>query len=282
MLKIQPFMKIIIKITILFFMLITPLTGYAALQNNGNGTVTDTETGLMWQQDTAASGKMTWDAAIQYCENLTLAGYSDWRLPNIKELRSIVDYSTYDPSIDTNMFNDTMSSFYWSATTGAYSTDGAWVIYFFYGDGYDPNKSNSYYVRAVRSGHLVTGSFDSLVISVLATPSTGYAPLTTSLSVSVSKGTPPYTYSWNFGDSTAPGTSQSITHEYTSPGTYTAAVTVTDANNNTKTESVTVTVTERPNTPPQAAISANLTEGKAPLTVNFTGQGSDPEGETLT
>jgi hypothetical protein len=62
--------------------------------DNSDGTVTDTSTGLMWQQATA-SGTYTWEQALTYCENLTLpaGGYSDWRMPNRNELQSIVDYS---------------------------------------------------------------------------------------------------------------------------------------------------------------------------------------------
>jgi hypothetical protein len=56
-----------------------------AFQDNGNGTVTDLNTGLMWQQ-TPDSMKPTWYGAQQYAENLTLAGYTDWRLPTVKEL----------------------------------------------------------------------------------------------------------------------------------------------------------------------------------------------------
>jgi hypothetical protein len=62
----------------------------AALIDNGNGTVTDTGSGLMWQKATAP-GTYTWQAALSYCENLSLAGHSDWRLPNRNELESLVD-----------------------------------------------------------------------------------------------------------------------------------------------------------------------------------------------
>ena len=77
--------------------------------DNGDGTITDTVTGLMWQKATAP-GTYTWEQALTYCENLTLAGdYSDWRLPNRNELQSIVDYSRYNPAIDTTFFPDTVA-----------------------------------------------------------------------------------------------------------------------------------------------------------------------------
>jgi len=67
--------------------------------DNGDGTVTDHCTGLMWQKETAP-GEYTWQEALEYCENLSLAGHRNWRLPNVRELESIVDYGRHFPSID--------------------------------------------------------------------------------------------------------------------------------------------------------------------------------------
>jgi len=130
---------------------------------NSDGTVTDTSTGLMWQQKTA--GEMTWEAAMNYCENLSLGGYDDWRLPNRNELQSLVDYTRYDPAIDTAAFPDTMSSYYWSSTTFAYDTYYAWCVGF--GDVHYGDKSGSYYVRAVRGGQ--SGVNDSGVLGIKET-----------------------------------------------------------------------------------------------------------------
>ncbi|MGD9731581.1 MAG: DUF1566 domain-containing protein [Desulfamplus sp.] len=132
---------------------------------NGNGTVTDSATGLMWQQDTS-DNYMTWEEALSYCKNLNLGGYSDWRLPTIRELKTIVDYSRYYPAIDINIFNNTFVSFYWSSTTNSYSTYDAWGVYFSSGSYSYSNKHGYYYVRAVRGGQSVVGSLDNLVISV--------------------------------------------------------------------------------------------------------------------
>ena len=97
---------------------------HAAFVDNGNGTVSDTSTGLMWQQDTARDTEgnydpMTWEEALAYCESRTIGGHTDWRLPTIKELRSLVDYTQYDPAIDKVRFPNTVSSYYWSSTTYA-------------------------------------------------------------------------------------------------------------------------------------------------------------------
>ena len=120
----------------------------------------------MWQQGV---GSMTWDSAISHCEALTLAGYDDWRLPNRRELRSIVDYTTYGPAIDTEYFPGTLSSNYWSSTTSPDSTY-AWLVHFFSGNEYNYYKSDSYYVRAVRRGQ--TRLLGHLVISAPVQAST--------------------------------------------------------------------------------------------------------------
>ena len=118
--------------------------------DNGDGTVTDASTGLMWQQATAP-GTYTWQQALSYCEGLSLAGHTDWRLSTIKELESIVNLARYNPSIDT-AFPDTQSSYYWSPTTAASCTGVAWGMNFYSGNVYGNYKSNSYCVRAVRGG----------------------------------------------------------------------------------------------------------------------------------
>ncbi len=136
--------------------------------DNGNGTVTDTSTGLMWQQDTAGDGqgnydRMTWEEALAYCESRTIGGHTDWRLPTIKELHSLVDYSRYNPAINTTYFPNTVSFDYWSSTTYAGNTYNAWYVYFYDGhDSWDSKSYNNYnYVRAVRGGE--SGSFDYYV-----------------------------------------------------------------------------------------------------------------------
>jgi len=119
--------------------------------DNGNATVTDTATGLMWQKGTVCD-RVRWEEAIRYCENLSLDGYDDWRLPNINELLSLVDYNSYMPTIDILFFPDTLSSdFYWSSTTCLEIIEKALVLSFTMGLLRNSSKSNSSgYVRAVR------------------------------------------------------------------------------------------------------------------------------------
>lgn len=121
----------------------------ASFTDNLDGTVTDSVTGLMWQKGDDGITK-NWQTALSYCEVLLLAGHSDWRLPDIKELESIVDDSIFSPAIDTNFFPSAYSSFYWSATTFANITPYAWDVNFYDGNVYGYLKSYNYYARCVR------------------------------------------------------------------------------------------------------------------------------------
>lgn len=122
----------------------------ASFTDNGNGTITDNKTGLMWQKQDDAATK-TWEQALSYCEGLSLDGYTNWRLPNVKELSSIVDDTRYGPAINTVYFPNTQSSYYWSSTSDAYSTPTfAWRVNFNTGDVDGYYKTDLYYVRCLR------------------------------------------------------------------------------------------------------------------------------------
>ena len=97
--------------------------------DNGDGTITDNATGLMWMQDDNGEG-LIWEDALSYAENYEYAGHTDWRLPNAKELQSIVDYTrspstTSSAAIDplfnctqiTNEAGDADYACYWTSTT---------------------------------------------------------------------------------------------------------------------------------------------------------------------
>ena len=124
------------------------------------GTITDNTTNLMWQQcsnglsgagcATGTAATATWESAITYCEGLSLGGFADWRLPNVKELKSIADMTKLNPAIDIVYFPNTVSSSYWSSTSYAGDTAGACFVHF--GDGYagSSNKTDALYVRCVR------------------------------------------------------------------------------------------------------------------------------------
>ena len=90
---------------------------YNDFLDNGNGTVADRTTGLSWQKE-AEPELRSWQDSIAYCENLQLAGQEDWRLPNMVELVSLVDYTAYNPSIDKEAFPNTRTDlYYWTSTS---------------------------------------------------------------------------------------------------------------------------------------------------------------------
>jgi len=116
--------------------------------DNGDGTVTDLATGLMWMQGDSDSG-MTWPAALDYAENLVLAGHDDWRVPTAKELQSIVDYTrspgttnsaAIDPIFEVTPIVDegggTNWAFYWTGTTHVNRSQapGSYAVYVAFGE----------------------------------------------------------------------------------------------------------------------------------------------------
>jgi hypothetical protein len=118
--------------------------------DNGDGTITDNCTGLMWQKESAPNpGSWTWQNALKYCDNLKLAGYEDWRLPNIRELLSMVDYGRLNPCNDPVF--QSWGQWYWSSTTWIAQTD-AWAVFFFRGESTPGNKFGTADARAVRGG----------------------------------------------------------------------------------------------------------------------------------
>ncbi|MDX1285909.1 MAG: DUF1566 domain-containing protein, partial [Draconibacterium sp.] len=113
--------------------------------DNGDGTIIDNATGLMWKKNDSGEG-MNWQEGLEYAESATDAGYSDWRLPDAKELQSIVDYfrapgATNSAAIDpifncTQMTNEAGQPdypFYWTGTTHANPQGGGSAAYISFG-----------------------------------------------------------------------------------------------------------------------------------------------------
>ena len=117
---------------------------------NGNGTVTDILTGLMWQKEDDNQGR-NWEPALAYCEGIELGGHADWRLPDVKELQSIVDFGRVNPPVDPAYFPNTVNSFYWTSSPYVSNANAAWDIQFYYGEVSAHGKvSVPMYVRCVR------------------------------------------------------------------------------------------------------------------------------------
>ena len=119
------------------------LSSFNSSSKNGDEIITDSKTGLIWQGN-YESGKV-WREALSYCENLTYAGYSDWRLPNTNELISLINYEEIYPASD---FPDMPNNGFWSSDP-VYSLD-AWYADFEIGGIYETKKTEPYYADAVR------------------------------------------------------------------------------------------------------------------------------------
>jgi hypothetical protein len=101
--------------------------------DNGDGTVTDNVTGLMWQKAISATlppPYQIWNDAVAACRNLRLAGYDNWRLPSAIELLSIVDYGKAQPAIDQSVFPNTPSYPFWTSSTTPSAGPNYWVVLF--------------------------------------------------------------------------------------------------------------------------------------------------------
>ncbi|MCF8167551.1 MAG: DUF1566 domain-containing protein [Rhodoferax sp.] len=159
---------------------ISPVLAGKTYADNGDGTVTDPTTGLTWMRCsmgqtwdgansncTWTANTYTWDQANALKGTVTFAGQSDWRLPNIPELQTIVDRLVVNPTIDKVAFPSTPSSYFWSGSPVASSSGYALDVYFDFGHASYGYRYNDSAVRLVRGGQ----SFGLLDI---ARPSSDY------------------------------------------------------------------------------------------------------------
>lgn len=141
-------------------------TPNSQLQDNGDGTITDTKTGLIWKRclegqsgSDCASGSaeaFTWQQALQRAQTVNssggFAGFSDWRLPTIKELSSLVEHQCVDPAINLTRFPNASNHWLWSSSAVAGFPNYAWGVFFLNGSTNWSDKSDGYQLRLVRSG----------------------------------------------------------------------------------------------------------------------------------
>jgi len=129
---------------------------------DGTNCVTDNLTGLMWTRNANLGGTKTWTNAIAYCEALTNGVYTDWRLPNKRELLSLTDDGQKDPVIcntagtgkwsANDPFTGVQSSYYWSSTSYAGVTPTIWCVWLGQGDVLLYARENTFFVWPVRGG----------------------------------------------------------------------------------------------------------------------------------
>ena len=136
--------------------------------DNGDGTISDHQTGLMWSKcsygqtydanDANSDGIIcegspafgTWQQAFAWAADSTDHGHSDWRLPNIKELGSIVDFGSAKPAINQSIFPNTVSGPYWSSTPSRANVHQTIFIGFQAGDYGPSDRISNLYLRLVR------------------------------------------------------------------------------------------------------------------------------------
>ncbi len=141
--------------------------------DNGDGTIRDNATGLEWQQDQPNS--MKWQDALNYCNGLELGGNSDWRLPNVKELESIVDETANRPSINLSFFPNSGAYFFMTSTTFMGHPTVLWIVDFDCGGIYNGYSTTSFfksfngYFRCVRGG----SSIKTVDLAVTVDPAEG-------------------------------------------------------------------------------------------------------------
>jgi hypothetical protein len=235
-------------------MLNFPSTPTSDFTVNADGTVTHNKTGLTWQRClvgqtwSAAAGcavpaqgtTMSWASALQAAASNTFAGYNDWRVPNIKELRSIVEHTCNAPSINSSMFFSDPGAATWSSTTLASNGGQAWIVNFNLGDFNVNGKTGLANVRLVRGGQLIdrfdkqadhipnafafTAQSDVTAAATITSAGVTLAGLTTVTGIKVSNGS----YAINGGSyTTAPGVVKNgdvITLRHTASGTSQSSV----------------------------------------------------------
>lgn len=150
--------------------LIIETTPSSQFQDNNNGTVTDLKTKLIWKKCTegqrweasnnsctstdGANMQYNWSEAFELANRTNSSGgfanAVNWRLPNIKELSSIIEGACYGPSINLNVFPDTPAGIYWSSTPYIGASDQAWTVRFNYGQNSMNTKYDYYFTRLVR------------------------------------------------------------------------------------------------------------------------------------
>ena len=116
------------------------------LKDNGDGTVTDPNTILMWTQK--PSKEMQWSATANYCANLNVGGHEDWRVPSLKELLTLVSYDR-QPALD-EIFNEP-EGYLWSKSQSFGASRSAWALNAFRGQTLERSMTEKCQVLAVRS-----------------------------------------------------------------------------------------------------------------------------------
>ena len=141
----------------------TPTSDFAV---HGDGTVTNQPTQLMWKvcsegqtwsanSCSGSTSTKTWSQALQIPSSLNagagFAGHTDWRLPNIKELKTLVEFACFGSAINETVFPSSAAEWYWSSSPSANDTDVSWALDVDSGDDFAYTRTSVYRVRLVRT-----------------------------------------------------------------------------------------------------------------------------------
>ena len=265
---------------------------FGSLMDNGDGTVTDKNTELTWMQcsvgqtwdGSTCSGTATthqWDQATALATDY--AGHSDWRLPTLQELQSIVDYTTWYPAIDTTSFPGTLPSGYWSSSLQASNLSIVWVTSFHSGYDLGHDKLGNLYVRLLRGGQVLNlGPTASAGDDQDIDEQTG---VTLSGSGSDSDGSiASYSWSQSAGPTVTINSSSSAAATFTAPAALiptdlTFSLTVTDNEGGSGSDSVTITVSTLNRVP--VGVETTLTTEEE-STISGQVSATDPDGGPIT
>jgi len=129
---------------------------------NTDGTATHTASGLMWMRCSVGqtysaescvgeADELNWQQALEEAHGYTFAGYSGWRVPNLKELATLTERACVRPAINETVFPNTLFDDYWTSTPSLLDADRAWVVAFFNSSNALKEKSLFVYTRLVRT-----------------------------------------------------------------------------------------------------------------------------------
>lgn len=138
-----------------------PVSRYTVETISGENVVTDDKTGLMWKQCSeglsgstcsinSGNNMFQWNNSLDIADSTDFAGFTDWRLPNIEEIRSIVAANCYNPSINEIVFPNTPSVHFWSSSPVVYDDGNTFMIGFYNGDIFFNTRQIFYNMRLVR------------------------------------------------------------------------------------------------------------------------------------
>lgn len=131
--------------------------------NAAGDEITDTQTGLIWRrcvEGQAWTGSTcggfyatySWNDALACAKSIATRTGMAWRLPNVKELQSLVNPNAIAPTIDTTVFPGTPSDVFWTSTPSSREASTVWIVHFYHGNVYNGSRYNGHAVRLVRAG----------------------------------------------------------------------------------------------------------------------------------